>query len=674
MSIFVEKMLVFLYLWKESLMIRKKMKEVEGRGGSMAKQEKGKSKQGKNRNTSEIKIKRVNPINSIQELQQNVKKNAGTTKESITREEFRKKSNKNKKMLENDRLEEKTLSNTQSIKRNTERENKREQIRLDTLNTQPEEVIDQNFEFDQSTDSFLARKIFKEENLEEELTLRNEIFGETEIENIIAVEGPLKKKKKIPHLHKNTMLLFDCIALIVSLIGFFLFISIVPKIYIIGEPKIRISYHTKYEDQGATAKYIGKDYTKEIKITGTVDTNKIGTYYITYTLDFSSYRLEKKRVVEVVDEKAPTIELMGDKQVKICPNSTYKEEGVKAFDEYEGDLSDQIIIKKQKGKITYSVHDTSGNSTKIEREILEIDEEDPVITLKGSETMYVNLNGNYQEPGYTAIDNCDGDLTEKVVVTGTVDTKKLGTYTLTYQVMDQSGKEVQRKRSVIVSKRTDPESGTLKTGAIYLTFDDGPNLGTTNRILDILKEEGVKATFFVTANGPDELVKREFDEGHSIALHTASHNYSYIYKSEENYFEDLKRVSDRVKRITGYETKLIRFPGGSNNTVSKHYNQGIMTRLTSQVLEKGYRYYDWNVDASDAWQCAKQNVVNKKQCVYRNVVNNLYKNRANIVLMHDVKEHTVEALKDIIHYGKENNYTFEVIDTGTKMVHFKVNN
>lgn len=129
-----------------------------------------------------------------------------------------------------------------------------------------------------------------------------------------------------------------------------------------------------------------------------------------------------------------------------------------------------------------------------------------------------------------------------------------------------------------------------------------------------------------------------------------------------------------MKRVTGQETKLIRFPGGSSNTVSRHYNQGIMTRLTSEVLERGYRYYDWNVDASDAWQCAKSNVGNKRDCVYNNVTRNLSKSHANVVLMHDVKQHTADALRDIIHYAKENGYSFELIDTGTKMVRFKVNN
>ena len=208
-----------------------------------------------------------------------------------------------------------------------------------------------------------------------------------------------------------------------------------------------------------------------------------------------------------------------------------------------------------------------------------------------------------------------------------------------------------------------------KNGTIYLTFDDGPRNGTTNVILDILKEEGVKATFFVTNGGPDELIKREYDEGHTVALHTASHDYATVYASVDAYFNDLNIVSTRVKNITGEESKIIRFPGGSSNTVSRHYCVGIMSTLTQLVLERGYRYYDWNVSSGDA---AGGTVT--KEMVYSNVVNSLSRDRINVVLMHDIKPYTRDALRDIIRYGKENGYTFERITPATQMVTQRVNN
>ena len=97
-----------------------------------------------------------------------------------------------------------------------------------------------------------------------------------------------------------------------------------------------------------------------------------------------------------------------------------------------------------------------------------------------------------------------------------------------------------------------------------LTFDDGPNNTYTPIILDVLKKYDVKATFFVTNSGKDELIKREYDEGHAIGLHTASHSYEKIYVSTTAFFNDLDLVAARVKRITGMDATLTRFPGGSS--------------------------------------------------------------------------------------------------------------
>ena len=156
--------------------------------------------------------------------------------------------------------------------------------------------------------------------------------------------------------------------------------------------------------------------------------------------------------------------------------------------------------------------------------------------------------------------------------------------------------------------------------------------------------------------------------GHTLALHICTHDYSYIYSSVDNYFNDLNRVRTRVKNITGYDAKIIRFPGGSSNIVSRRYTYGIMSTLTGMVLDKGYRYYDWNVDSNDAGGA------NTSNQVYNNVVNYLSYNRSNVVLMHDVKYQTRDALRDIIRYVKNNGYTFSKIDMDTYMVRHGVNN
>ena len=246
--------------------------------------------------------------------------------------------------------------------------------------------------------------------------------------------------------------------------------------------------------------------------------------------------------------------------------------------------------------------------------------------------------------------------------------QQVGTYKIKYTVTDSSNNTDEVIRTVIVRNNNLYNNGSIGNGVIYLTFDDGPNNGTTNVILDILKEEGVKATFFVTCNGPDNLIKRIYDEGHTLAIHTCTHDYSYVYSSVDNYFNDLNRVSTRVKNITGYDAKIIRFPGGSSNTVSRRYSYGIMSTLTGMVLDKGYRYYDWNVDSKDAGGA------NSSSQVYNNVVNYLSHNRSNVVLMHDVKYQTRDALRDIIRYAKNNGYTFSKIEMDTYMVRHGVNN
>jgi len=477
--------------------------------------------------------------------------------------------------------------------------------------------------------------------------------------------------KKIGDIKNIKIILAVIITISVLLILFYL---MMPKLYINGKKVITLNYNENYKELGIKGKYLGKDITNRIKISGNVNTKKIGKYKVSYNLKLFLWNITKTRIVNVVDSKKPEIMLVGDANLNMCPDAKFEEPGYIAVDEYDGNLTKKVKVTEKQDKIIYQVSDKSKNKFEIERIITRKDDEAPTISLNGSSTYYHRINTTFNEPGYTASDNCDSDLTKKVTVTGNVDANKEGKYTLTYTVKDNSGNETKVERIVRVYKKVDVNSGVTKKGVIYLTFDDGPSQETTTKILDILKEENVKATFFVTNNGPDSLIKREYDEGHTIALHTASHSYPKIYSSVDNYFADLKQVSDRVKRITGQESMIIRFPGGSSNTVSRRYSQKIMTVLTNEVLSRGYRYYDWNVDSNDAGACTKSSVTNKKACVYNNVVNNLSKNRANNVLMHDIKYHTVEALRDIIRYGKDNGYTFEAINMDTAMVHFKVNN
>ena len=449
--------------------------------------------------------------------------------------------------------------------------------------------------------------------------------------------------------------------LFVNIVIFTMFFLTIPKINLDGG-EIVVDVNNRYVEPGYKAHSIVKDVTDNVRVIDNINNKKIGTYYVDYSVKYLFFVIKSRRVVKVIDRIKPEIKLNGNDEVRICPNKEFVEPGYSAIDNYDGDLTSNVDISKKDDSVIYKVSDKSGNTIIKTRKVLEKDDIKPEIKLKGSGAMTIYVGDIYSEPGYSATDNCDGDLTDKVVVSGSVNNKVAGSYTINYKVKDESGNEVNVSRTVTV-KTVNYYSGSsgVGNGIIYLTFDDGPNEGTTNVILDILKQEGVKATFFVTCNGPDYLINRMYNEGHVVALHTATHNYNYVYASANNYFDDLSRVSSRVKRLTGIDSKIIRFPGGSSNTISARLSKGIMTTLTREVTNRGYKYFDWNIDSNDAAGAGRN-------AVYNNVVNGLSHSKTNVVLMHDVKTATRDAIRDIIKYGKANGYSFDGITISTPQV------
>lgn len=453
--------------------------------------------------------------------------------------------------------------------------------------------------------------------------------------------------------------------MIISFLGC---IILSPKIYL-EEPVISIEVNSKFEDPGCQAYYHNQDVSSQVKVHGKVQTDRLGIYSLTYEINCFPFRDKRVRKVKVIDPESPVLELKGPKEVIVCPNKSYDEEGYTAMDNYDGDLTKKVEITQGDGKINYRVVDTSGNETKVDRKITHQDQVAPSLVLKGDSEVTLVVEKSYIEEGYQAIDNCDGDLTSKVQVTGKVNSSVAGTYTLTYQVSDTSQNEstVTRIVKVVPKKNTD-----IHSGIIYLTFDDGPSRSITPKILSILKEEGVPATFFVIHHSADldYLIKEEAQEGHTVGLHSYSHDYANVYQSSTSYFQDLGAISDHVFRITGQRSTIIRFPGGSSNTISRKYQAGIMGVLTNEVVAKGYHYFDWNVGSGDAGE------VRSSEEVYQNVTQGLSKRRSNVVLMHDFENnyYTLNALREIIQYGKANGYIFDKITMDTPMITHRVAN
>ncbi|MBE6754811.1 MAG: polysaccharide deacetylase [Ruminococcaceae bacterium] len=205
----------------------------------------------------------------------------------------------------------------------------------------------------------------------------------------------------------------------------------------------------------------------------------------------------------------------------------------------------------------------------------------------------------------------------------------------------------------------------------YLTFDDGPS-DNTAQILDILDRYSVKGTFFVVyRKGYEDTYKAIAQRGHTIALHSWTHDYEKIYASEEAYFEDLDRIGTYVEGLVGYRPTFVRFPGGSSNTVSKKYCKGIMSTLAVSLEQKGYRYFDWNVSSGDA---SALHV--KRSTIVNNVKRDIGKKRELTILMHDspAKTTTVEALPEIIEHLQQQGFQLLPITDQTTPVHQTIAN
>jgi peptidoglycan/xylan/chitin deacetylase (PgdA/CDA1 family) len=281
----------------------------------------------------------------------------------------------------------------------------------------------------------------------------------------------------------------------------------------------------------------------------------------------------------------------------------------------------------------------------------------PTIEVRGGESLVLAIGDVMEEPGITVFDDSSMPTLE---VDSNVDMTKEGDYRVQYTATDDAGNVsiVERKIKVI-----------NPAGRIYLTFDDGPS-EYTSKLLDILQKYGVKATFFVTGYGDDAIIKREYDDGHTVGLHTMTHDYGYLYANLGNYWSDLSAVQDRVKRITGESSNIIRFPGGSSNLISAYYDGGseIMSTLVSQVSERGYKYFDWNIDSNDAGGADSADEV------YSNVVNGLQSGGEYVILQHDVKPFSVDAVERIIQYGQENGFVFSRLRFNSFDAHHTVNN
>mgnify|MGYP000996163810 CR=1 FL=1 len=206
-------------------------------------------------------------------------------------------------------------------------------------------------------------------------------------------------------------------------------------------------------------------------------------------------------------------------------------------------------------------------------------------------------------------------------------------------------------------------SKTVTRKRAYLTFDDGPS-DQTGEILDILKEHNVKATFFVIGRNERyyPMYKRIVEEGHTLAIHSYSHEYSTIYASYDNFVNDVEELRKLLYDVTGVDCRYYRFPGGSSNRVT----QVPVNDLIDYLDSAGLTYFDWNALNEDA-----VNFEQSPQQLNKKILKDVRRQKTSIVLMHDLHEttNTVKALDPLIKTLKKEGYQILPITKNTKPLH-----
>ena len=208
-----------------------------------------------------------------------------------------------------------------------------------------------------------------------------------------------------------------------------------------------------------------------------------------------------------------------------------------------------------------------------------------------------------------------------------------------------------------------PASYVREEGIVYLTFDDGPS-ANTHSVLYYLDQYDIKATFFVVPQRTEEcyaLMKQIVDSGHSIGVHSATHDYETIYGSVEKFLTDFHEAWTMIYEATGVKTEIFRFPGGSKND----YNGPTRDAIIEEMTRRGFRFYDWNVDSNDAGDATWTEM-------YTSVPADIAQNFRSVVLFHDSAQraNTVYVLEDIIRQLIKDGYKFDKINNNTQPVQF----
>ena len=202
---------------------------------------------------------------------------------------------------------------------------------------------------------------------------------------------------------------------------------------------------------------------------------------------------------------------------------------------------------------------------------------------------------------------------------------------------------------------------------IYLTFDDGPSTVSTPKILDILDQYGVKATFFMLGNQAEynpDMVRLVESRGHVIANHSYSHDYTAIYQSSDAFMADINRCESVLTSILGHPpVRILRFPAGSAATQLEN-NPGIRNSIKEQLAAGGWRYFDWNASMGDSWSGGSPQPGELGQALNAYIDEMVAEGYTNIiVLAHDTNSRpwTPADLPMVIEHCQQQGYVFKTL-------------
>lgn len=393
----------------------------------------------------------------------------------------------------------------------------------------------------------------------------------------------------------------------------------VPTLTLKGEKRVEVNMNETYQDAGASSSYRFMDNSAHIQIENKVNTEKLGTYKVVYRLDNADKQIE--RIVEVVDGKAPDLRLKGDQQLRLFIGEQYEEPGYQAYDNCDGDISDQVQVDNQVDfnqagtyTITYTVKDAHGNRAKQTRSVQIL--EDP---------LNVKLEYNHDMFDNTSFEWWFNKSKEHQRMSAAQSEEWLKKYDGYYLGKDEK--------------------------VLYLTFDEGGNdITYIKEIAAVLNQHDVKATFFLTRNyirDEPDFVRSLVEEGHVIGNHSWHHYDMTTLANAEQidaFVEELTQEERTYLEVVGEPMeKVFRFPRG-----------GTSERAMKLVSDLGYRTFFWSHAFYDyGGDVSKEEVLQTLLDHYHN---------GAIYLLHPSNKGNYEALDEFLSEMKKQGYRFDTVD------------